>query len=487
MAKLLQRVEVTLRSLYVFNSSFGEREGEEHKKILFYHPNDIELNTKIKDVGLSEAIIRFTGTFTCEDDCQALHTQKTTQLFYQPEPGYWMVMVLNVPKEVRLKEGVEVNEYRGAEISDRIYRAILRQCYRMFRLQHGTFAAHGTEASDAEKRREMLSQALLGFYEKYLSQDLKDLAHCDIIDMLHSIQYMPLDKSLFLRAQNFGMLPETFPAIKQTVMLYQEQILCGGKLQPEDLYSLHSYIVQNVLKVEASSSTLAVSPSLKRSISETQVPGFVRQLDEGDEETPELELPLKVYVNVEKQTKTYYLLIYRALHLTLCLFLDADQPAPKQELYDELNAYLCGQLTSLARDIAIELNKEAVGSAGGQENTNGSNSVETAAKYLFINEQSLQHHTNMQRHHLPQGIPRNVLSIIADLANSSGKLDNLDSAPAEELQVKTTNDYWIVKRRCNYRQYYVILCNSKFTLLDVTQEARRIFEQELTDDVFFDK
>lgn len=28
MAKLLQRVEVTLRSFYVFNSSFGEREGE---------------------------------------------------------------------------------------------------------------------------------------------------------------------------------------------------------------------------------------------------------------------------------------------------------------------------------------------------------------------------------------------------------------------------------------------------------------------------
>lgn len=141
-------------------------------------------------------------------------------------------------------------------------------------------------------------------------------------------------------------------------------------------------------------------------------------------------------------------------------------------------------MTSLARDIVTELNKEAVGSTGGQETATSSS--ETAAKYLFINEQSLQHHTNMQRH-LPQGIPRNVMSIIADLANSSGKSDNLDSAPAEELQVKTTNDYWIVKRRCNFRQYYVILCNSQFTLLDVTQEARRIFEQELTDDVFFDK
>ncbi|XP_017071309.1 vacuolar fusion protein CCZ1 homolog [Drosophila eugracilis] len=484
MAKLLQRVEITLRSFYIFNSSFGQIEGEEHKKVLFYHPNDIELNTKIKDVGLSEAIIRFTGTFTSEDDCQALHTQKTTQLFYQPEPGYWLVLVLNVPKEVRLKDGVEVADYRGAEISDRIYRSILRQCYLMFRFQHGGFSSVGSNETNPDKRRELLCQELHKFYDHHLG-NLKDPSQCDIIDMLHSIQYLPLDKSLFLRAQNFGTLGETFTDIKESIMLYQEQVLCGGKLNPEDLHSLHSYVVERVLKVEASNSSIAVSPSLKRSISESQVGGFVSTQNNGEgdgQEKDNLEDPLKVYVTLEKNTKPYYMLIYRALHITLCLFLDADQPSPKKELYDELHAYMAPHLTSLARDISSELTKEAAG-ATGQENSI-SNS-ESAPKYLFINEQSLQHHTNFQRH-LPHGLPRNVLSIIADLANASGK-GEIESAPSEEIQVKTTNDYWIVKRRCNYRQYYVILCNSKATLLDVTQEARRIFEQELTDDVFFDK
>ncbi|XP_017058357.1 vacuolar fusion protein CCZ1 homolog [Drosophila ficusphila] len=485
MAKLLQRVEITLRSFYIFNSKFGEQEGEEHKKVLFYHPKDIELNTKIKDVGLSEAIIRFTGTFTSEDDCQALHTQKTTQLFYQPEPGYWLVLVLNVPKEVRLKEGVEVAEYKGAEISDRIYRAILRQCYQMFRFRYGSFSSFGFEEPYPEKRRVLLCHELQRFYDQHLT-NLKDPSNCDIIDMLQSIQYLPLDKSLFLRAQNFGMLGQTFPAIKESIMFYQEQVLCGGKLSPEDLHSLHSYVVQEVLKLEASSSSIAVSPSLKRSISECQVGGFVRSQQKGEEDSQELdnlEDPLKVYVTLEEQARPYYLLIYRALHITFCLFLNADQPAPEQELYDELHAYMAPQLTALARDISSELTKEAAGAAG-QDNSTSSN--EAAPKYLFINEQSLQHHTNLQRH-LPQGLPRNVLSIIADLANSNGKQQDLENSPAEELQVKTTNDYWIVKRRCNYRQYYVILCNSKATLLDVTQEARRIFEQELTDDVFFDK
>ncbi|KAH8317196.1 hypothetical protein KR074_001117 [Drosophila pseudoananassae] len=498
MAKLLQRVEVNLRSFYVFNSNYCNREGEvglmpiirskrplmsnflqEHKKVLFYHPNDIELNTKIKDVGLSEAIIRFTGTFTSDDDCQALHTQKTTQLFYQPEDQYWMVLALNVPKEVRLKDDVEVADYRGAEICDRIYRAILKQCYQMFRFLNGKLAFIGSEEQDLDQRREVLCQHLQTFYDKYLTT-LKDLAHCDIVDMLHSIQYLPLDKSLFLRAQNFRMLSEAFPSIKETVMLYQEQILCGGRLLPEDLYCLHSYIVNNVLKAEASSST-AVSPSLKRSISESPFDGFVRgQLaGEGDGQETDNEPPLKIFITLEKDSTPYYMLIYRALNITLCLFVDAQQPEPKQAFYDELHAYMASQLRSLARDIANEQAKEAAGATGHDS------SSESAPKYLFINEQSLQHHSNLPRL-VPQTIPRNVMSVIADLSHPSG-VSGLDSSPAEELQVKTTNDYWIVKRSCNFRQYYVILCNSKATLLDVTQEAKRIFEQELTDDVFFDK
>ena len=34
----------------------------------------------------------FSRTFT-EKPCQSLHTQKSRQIFYQPEPDFWMVMV----------------------------------------------------------------------------------------------------------------------------------------------------------------------------------------------------------------------------------------------------------------------------------------------------------------------------------------------------------------------------------------------------------
>ncbi|XP_062134463.1 vacuolar fusion protein CCZ1 homolog isoform X1 [Drosophila sulfurigaster albostrigata] len=463
MAKVLQRVEITLRSFYIFNSSFCQKEGEEEKKVLFYHPVDIELNTKIRDVGLSEAIITFTGTFTNEDDCKALHTQKTTQLFHQPEPGYWLVMVLNVPKEFRLKDGIEVADYRGVEVSDRIYHAVLRQCYHMYRFHYGLLqtkltASPSTAAS--EEQRQLLAAELQQFYARYLSSS-KELKQCDIMDMLHSIQYLALDKTLFLRAHNFNMLCDTFPVIKECIMLYNEQVVCGGKLNASDLYSLHSHI-------------LAMSSADNSNAEKYRQGAFVS----GEEETP-----IKVYLDVDGNIESHYLLVYRALSLTLCLFVDGNSKlaAPQPEFYEELNNYLGPQLSCLSRDISTEISKQNVSTTLHDNNSNDS-----APKYLFINEQSLKHHTNIYRN--AKSIPRNVMSIIADLANPINDTNAAGNAAAtEELQVKTTNDYWIVKRRCNWRQYYVILCKSKATLLDVTQEAKRIFEQELTDDVFFDK
>lgn len=80
----------SLLSFFIYNPTFGPREGEvgsksgvslifvwmswllvwqfidlllffqEEKKILFYHPSDVEKNEKIRNVGLCEAIVQFT-------------------------------------------------------------------------------------------------------------------------------------------------------------------------------------------------------------------------------------------------------------------------------------------------------------------------------------------------------------------------------------------------------------------------------------------
>ncbi|XP_014087225.2 vacuolar fusion protein CCZ1 homolog [Bactrocera oleae] len=488
MAKLLHRVETTLRCFYVFNSSYCKKEGDEFKKILYYNPEDIELNTKIKDVGLSEAIIQFTGTFVGDDDCKALHTQKTTQLFYQPERGYWIVLVLNVPKEVKCKDSVEVPEYRGAEVQDRIYRAVLRQCYNMFRLIWGTFRSNSCE-SDEENGREQLKEKLSTFFNNYLKTLRFPVG--DVLSFMHSIQYLPLEQALFLRAHNFiNMIRATFPAIRETVLLYDEQIISGGQIDSIELCSLHQYLLTSF--IQKSEQAVGSSQSESPLVEKFQNGVYVTSLSSEEHST---DLP-KIYLKIRKELDCYYLVIFRVLKATICLLISVLEDPPSKEFYEELRTYMEPQLSSIAKDI-----EENIGKQQGLLKANTSSLVSALAsaddnvnpKYILINEQSLKHLTNIpteyRRTNKPtQYIPANVTNLIADLMPPDEGNDLEDShSELKHVLIKTTNDFWIVNLCWNWRRGYVIIRNSKATLLDITQEARNVFDKQFTDDVFFDK
>lgn len=49
---------------------------------------------------------------------------------------------INAPYDTKQKDNIEYNEYRGDEVHDKIYRSILKQTYRMFRLFCGSFQNH---------------------------------------------------------------------------------------------------------------------------------------------------------------------------------------------------------------------------------------------------------------------------------------------------------------------------------------------------------
>lgn len=72
--------------------------------------------------------------------CETVSTLKTLQIYHQPEKNYWMVMVLNVPKEIRTKDdGVEFEEYHNGDLHEAVYQRYLQHLYSNFCLQNGTF------------------------------------------------------------------------------------------------------------------------------------------------------------------------------------------------------------------------------------------------------------------------------------------------------------------------------------------------------------
>ncbi|CAD7083480.1 unnamed protein product [Hermetia illucens] len=467
------RVEMSLRNFFIFNSQYGKKEGEEHQKIFFYHPADIDLNTKVKDVGLCEAIIHFTNNFTSSDGCQALNTQKTSQIFYLPEKDFWMVMTLNAPWETKTRDGNEYTEYRGGDMHTTIYRAVLRQAYQMFRLFAGTFEMNFVGETEAEKI-ENLKKKLEVFYSKYLLT-IK-LKSCDILDVVQSIQYLPLERMLFLRIHTFiNMIEETFPRIQKCIFLYNDQLV-WSEVSPSDLYSIYEYLTGTLF--QKAKETELKGGSLKRSYSleGSRHGSFIT----GPESPDSQGKAPKVFVTSGSDLRSYYMVVYRALTASICLLVNAESP-PTEDFYSELHSFMGPQLSSIASKIGESYAKSATGNPAKIGNEQDC----ASPKYLFINELTLRHtgtvHVHPQRPNTP-ALPLFVTNLIADLYDSKRDLQG----KYEETVVKALNDYWVVKRTSNWREFYVIVNNNKATLLDITNEANKLFEQQITN-VFFEK
>lgn len=48
-----------LTQLFLFNPSWGPREGQEEEKVVFHWPAHLDANTRVRSVGLIEAVVRW--------------------------------------------------------------------------------------------------------------------------------------------------------------------------------------------------------------------------------------------------------------------------------------------------------------------------------------------------------------------------------------------------------------------------------------------
>jgi hypothetical protein len=99
-----------LESLAIFNSEFGQREGYEHEKILYYYPDTLEQGRQVRNIGLAQALVSFTRTFSPEKLCEAVHTTMRKQAFFEAEPDYWLILVSSALR-INLPGRISHNQY----------------------------------------------------------------------------------------------------------------------------------------------------------------------------------------------------------------------------------------------------------------------------------------------------------------------------------------------------------------------------------------
>ncbi|KAK0178558.1 hypothetical protein PV327_007436 [Microctonus hyperodae] len=461
----MSKSNITIEHFYIFNSTFAHKEGEEDKKILYYYPEKTDIDTKIRNVGLSEAIIKFTESFNPGKTCDYCHTHKTRQIYYQPESNFWMIMIVGIPYYTKIKDGNEYTEYQNDAVSSTVCQAIVKQAYTRFRLFMGSFETILNEVNVGSVT--LLKHKLDYFYCEYLLA-LK-LDHRDVLDIFQGLQFLPLDKITFLKVQSFmNLIEATFPQVKYTAFLYNDQLVWSA-LEPEDMQVVYNYLVSTLLPqyLQNEFHGGSVPRNSASPFTSSHYGKFVTGASSMNESIGTIKSP-KVYIDYATQPVSLYLVVYNALSATICLFIDSTSLFI--DYLKSLDAFLGPQLTTLISVVADQCSKNVV------------DVPESVPKYLYFNKLNLAYKStiHLDNKHSSVLTTPEILRIITDINTDTNILKE-----EGEIVIKTMSEYWIVEKLSNLREFFVIIQQKNANIIEIHDEVIRLCEKQLKNIFFY--
>lgn len=146
-------------------------------------------------------------------------------------------------------------------------------------------------------------------------------------------------------------------------------------------------------------------------------------------------------------------------------FYTADDKPPQEEFYADIRVPLKTHLVAISSEIDLSLGHssstvpatmspkqlQSTGTASGPE-----------ARYLYLNGCSLRHSGPLTGKH--GAMSRDLINILMDLYEETDERNI-----SEVTIVKTLNDYWIFRKNCNSRCFFVLI-NKYATLIEIAGE-----------------
>ncbi|KAJ0176583.1 hypothetical protein K1T71_007762 [Dendrolimus kikuchii] len=446
-------VKSRISSFFIFNSNFGPKEGEELKRILFFHPSQPGPDARKMQVGLCEAVVKFMSTFSSEP-CEALQTQTKRYIFYQPEKGYWMVLVVRIPYTTKALSAI--GESKGEVIEPSVMHDLLVSSYKMFRMFRGPFK----DISCSE-----IYDTCEQFFTPYISS--RNLTN-DISDIIQGINYLPLDKNSFFKVMCFiDLLEINYPDFKCVSFVFNDQLIWNS-LSKDDMLTLYQYLVQTLLpkevEKEIQGGAVTAAQRLGRFISPP----------EGIQIKEDLERLAKLHLMREddSETREYYLIVYRTLSATVCFTVDVNTNL-QLEAFKSLDAFIGPQLSNIASAINEQCTIHALQTA---------QLATSEHKFMYFNRLNLAFKTSppINKLHPSMAIKPEVLSIISEIHEGRKSLGNYG-----EVIIKTPDEYWITGKSSNEREFYVIIQEKNANLKEIADEVKRICEAQMKGIFFY--
>lgn len=438
-----------LKHFFIYNPTFGRTEETEHEKLLYFYPPDITMDTKMTHVGLSEALVKYSSSFSPEKPIEVLYTQKTKRVYFNPEPNFWMSMIIELPKAERTKDGKQVMEYQEEEVQNLLIEALLQESYRMYKLFHGTFQRYP---------REELVPILSRYFNKYLPN--LDLRNSDILDTFQGINFLPLDKRTYLRIQCFlNLLEESFACIKYTVFLFNEHLVWSG-LEQDDMRVLYRHLVNSVLQPCAQAATTSPLTSPLRG-----VPAREGQFLVGPEslEPDAASNAPRVFVGSDER-REQYLVVYQYSGSTVCMILDSTA-RQNPHFFRGMHEFASGSLEALEALLWDQMRRPAPPS--------------DPFRFIYFNQMNLavkaSFSTTSRRGPAPSpGTPAVAPDLLRFVADVHADVSRGPHGEGDcEVIIKLRNDNWVVGRRSDQREFLVVLANKYASIIEVHEDIKR--------------
>eukprot|EP00095_Tigriopus_kingsejongensis_P003752 maker-scaffold911_size81771-snap-gene-0.21 protein:Tk03752 transcript:maker-scaffold911_size81771-snap-gene-0.21-mRNA-1 annotation:"vacuolar fusion protein ccz1 homolog" len=466
---------IRLLRYVVFKSTLGPREGEEAKKIIYYYPEDEELDVQIQHVGLAEGCANFSQVFFPQHQpCKSLQTQKTRTVFFAAEDGYWLTLTVSVPfSKKTTKKGGECTEYRPDDVHDGVLYSILSHSYQIFRFFMGGFA-FSWEVSDDEV--DAFKARVSSFFSKYIPTIKPGFA--DIVDEFQAVQFLSLEAKSFLQVKAFvKKIEDEFPAVER-VMFFQQGNVVWSDLQHDDTKLLYHYITTTLLPGHHPNAGSTSTPGpftghqgrflvggppnpASHTFEEPKVPKvhlFRVRSEEEEGSGDHLEGRLE-----------HHLVVYHAVSSTVCLMIPSFRELT-HEFYSTLDASLGPYLTNMSADLMDVF---------GQNSSSApmtSVDLGLSIRFVYFNRfnRAMKSTLNLPGSEDASSSPE-VMNIMLDLAES---IDLAKAGIPLEYFVKTTNDQWVIGKAADQRQVYVVITSKCANLMDASEAVERMFVNE---------
>ncbi|CAL2042518.1 unnamed protein product [Caenorhabditis brenneri] len=497
-----------LEFFFVAHPMSGRKEGEEHRRVMYFHPKGEQFERQTEITGFAEAVVNFTENFLSTSrretsvklnenddgfDFRTVSTQRTEHVYIRTEDDQFILGV-SISKQLSL-----VSDY---SLFQPAIRSILSDAYKMFRMFFGSFSSflsYRTIPDDIPKFKERLDF----FYSKYIP--LLKVHKMPLLDHLGGVEFLRMSGPLYLNVVSLiTELREEFPIIEKILFLYQDKLLYY-QLSKRDLPSLFRYLTHNLLPT-----TLA--PELEHSGRNASKGRYLRGPTDLTTDAPLLgdEALSVVHLHSEQESEDqmeligYQMMVYRCLNATVCMFVrntgeasrrssessqsSSTRSSPPQNgvvsrrLLRNIDHFLETELALVASKIGDEVGDEKFPDA-------------TDFHYIYFNPSSLSMTSSLST--------SPSLSVAASGSGSTSKVplppvdvnrlvcDTMSNFVSEteefgECFVKSSSDWWIVIKKVNSRLLVLILPPSSYTssLADVQSKTATIVKSHF-EAIFF--